>query len=323
VIRQEKALTTSRRWMRPAVPEGTRLAAGEAAAIVFDDAPEYMRAALLLRLRRELQALECASAAPLPRERLAEERQELSAALVRGDFDGANARAQALSLGLLPENRRSEAAGALHEEIRALEAAGAEECLLTAPAGAVWSVSSDGWEALSPGELRALDADLLEAVVSAPVLSPGRSGRFVTDGVWLLAALIDPAAAALFPPGNSVTLEAGNASFSGEVILLRTEGDRAMAVFRCRDGLEQVLGTRVVTVETVTDRTEGLLMPEAALHYEDGNTYVCRIAGEVLRREDVTLLEILPEGALIASDGLRPGDSVLLGDPADSSMPLF
>ena len=323
VIRQETALTASRRWMRSAAAEGTRLAAGEAAAIVYDDAGEYMRASLLLRLRRELQALECSCPAPLPRERLAQERRELSAALVRGDFDGAGARAQALSLGLLPERQSPGTAGALREEIRALEAAGAGEFLLTAPAGAVWSETSDGWEALSPGDPLALDADLLEAVFSAPVLSPGRSGRFVTDGVWLLAALMDSADAALFPPGDAVTLEAGDASFSGEVILLRTEGDRAVAVFRCRDGLEQVLDTRVLTVEIVTERTEGLLLPESALHFDDGGAYVCRIAGRVLRREAATLLELLPEGALVASDGLRPGDSVLLGDPADCSLPLF
>ena len=96
-----------------------------------------------------------------------------------------------------------------------------------------------------------------------------------------------------------------------------------MAVFRCRDGLLQVLNARVLTAQAVTDRTEGLLLPEAVLHFEDGGIYVCRIAGEVLRREEATLLDILPEGALIASSGLRPGDSVLLGDPADSDMPVF
>ena len=323
VIREEAALVSSRQRIRPAAEEGARLAAGEAAAISYDSAGEYMRAALLLRLRRELRALECTSPAPAPRELLARRRAGLSAALVQGDLDGANACADALALGLLRSAAEPGRAMALREEIEALEAAGAASFLLTAHGGAVYSSCTDGWEALSPHRLKELDPELLEAVLRAPVLAPSDAGKLVTGGTWLLAALVDGETGALFPPGDEVELRTKAGVFSGEVILLRTESGKAMAVFRCRDAVERVLCDRVLDAQAVTGRTEGLLLPEAAVHREDGGAFVYRIAGSLLIRSEVTPLASLPEGVLAASDALRPGDSVLLGEPEDSGMMVY
>lgn len=323
VIREETALAVSRQWVRPAVNDGVRLAAGEAAAIVYDSAGEYMRAALLLRLRRELQDLACASSAPAPEAILSEVRSELSAALVRKDFDAVNAAANDLALGLLPSAAAPAAAGRLREEILSLEAAGAADGLLTADSGSVWSSYTDGWEALSPARLRELDFETLDAVLRAPVLARGRAGKLVADSTWLMAALTDSGTGALFPPGDTFEVRTAACGLSGEVILLRTQGERAMVVFRCREGLEQVLDERVLSAEVVLGRTEGLLLPEDAIRREEGGTFVYRIAGQLLVRTAVTPLAEAPEGVFVSSDALRPGDGVLLGDAEDSGMLVF
>lgn len=320
VIREEAALAVSRKQLRPVVPEGTRLAAGEAAAILWKDAGEYMRAALLLRLRRELQALECASPAPAPRDAVAADRRSLASALVRGDFDAVNASAHSLALGLLPGAAGPSRAQALREEILSLEASGAAECLVTAKGGAVWSAHADGWEALSPSRLDELDRSLLAAVLRSPVLVPSDTGRMVTGGAWLLAAAADEETGALFPPGDVFTLKTPVGVFSGEVILLRTDSEGAVVVFRCRDAAERVLDLRILDAEAVMGRAEGLLVPREALQRDADSTYVCRIAGQLLVRADVTPLTVLPEGVLVTSDGLRDGDSVLLGPAEDSGM---
>ena len=142
----------------------------------------------------------------------------------------------------------------------------------------------------------------------------------VTGGAWLLAAAADEETGALFPPGDVFTLKTPVGIFSGEVILLRTDSEGAVVVFRCRDAAERVLDLRVLDAEAVMGRAEGLLVPREALQRDADSTYVCRIAGQLLVRAEVTPLTVLPEGVLVTSDGLRDGDSVLLGPAEDSGM---
>ena len=233
---------------------------------------------------------------------LAQRRAALSAALVRGDFDAVNAFSDDLALGLLPSAARSGRAPALREEIAALEAAGAGAYLLTAQSGAIYSSRTDGWEALSSARLRDLDPGLLEAVISAPVLAPSNAGRLVTGSAFLLSALTDSETAALFPPGDMFELRTKSGDFSGEVILLRCEGDSAAVVFRCRDAVEQVLNDRVISAEAVMRRTSGLLLPKEAPRRENNDIFVYRVAGKLLIRTAVTLLAETPEGLLVSSD---------------------
>ena len=322
VIREEAALVSSRQRVRPAVKDGVRLAAGEAAAVAYDTAAEYMRAALLLRLTRELREIECASPAPAPRELLARRRAGLAAALVLGDCGSANDSSAAMALGLLPSAADPLRIRSLREEIEALRAAGAEAFLLTAGGGAVYSSYTDGWEALSPQRPEELDPGILEAVFSAPVLASSDAGKLVGPGAWLLAALTDRETGALFPPGDIFELRTDAGVFTGEVILLRTEGEAAVAVFRCLDDVGTVLNDRVLTARILMDRTEGLLLPETAIRRDESGEFVYRIADCLLIRSEVTRLASVPEGAVFSSDALRPGDSVLLGDAAESGMPV-
>ena len=228
-----------------------------------------------------------------------------------------------LSLGLFPRAADPERAEALRSEIGALEAAGAGEGLLTAPGGAFFSAVTDGWEALSPDAPEALTVGKLSAVLRAEALSSAGAGRLVTDGTWLLAALTDSFTVARFAPGTAVTVETEAAAFPAEVILVRVEDGRAAVIFRCREALEAVLCRRTLTAEVVTDRAEGLLLPEAALREEDGEPAVYRIAGRLLCREKVAVLRRLPGGVLVSGPGLREGDEVLLGDPEEAGKHFY
>ena len=322
VIREEAPLLPGREQVRLTAREGQRLSAGETAGVTYDNAAEYMRAALLVRLRRELA--EAASAPSVPGEdaMLRRTGDTLSSALVRGDFDGASAASHALSLGLFPGVHRDTAA--LREEIAALEAAGAAENLLCGERSGFFSAHADGWESLSPTAVRELTCADLEAVIRAPELPTPAAGRLITGSSWLLAVLTNGAAAALFAPGDTVPLEFDGRTVRGEAIWLRAEADgQAMVVFRCRTDLEAVLARRVLTVRAVTDQAEGLLIPAEALHREGDTCYLFRRSGEFFLREEAELIRRLPQGALVSCPGLRDGAEVLLGDPEEDTYTIL
>ena len=75
-----------------------------------------------------------------------------------------------------------------------------------------------------------------------------------------------------------------------------------------------LLDVRVLTVFAQTDSASGLLLDPRALREDGDGAFVWRVAGPFLRREAVSVLRSLPEGALVSSPGLREGDRVVTGD---------
>ena len=196
--------------------------------------------------------------------------------------------------------------------------------VVTAASAGFFSPGADGWETLSPRTFRELTCEELEAVLRSPVLPSSAPGRLVTGSTWLLAVLTDGVTGSAFAPGETVPLIFDGGEVSAEVILLRTQGDgRAAVVFRCREALEAVLSVRILAAEAVTDRASGLLIPREALQREDDSYYVYRWSGPFLHREPVTLIRLLPEGALVSSPGLRDGTPVLPGEPEGMEYMVF
>lgn len=321
VIRSEQQIGSPREHARLTAGRGERLPAGAALAVAYDTAQEYLRSALLLRLRREAETIRAGAA--LPAGSLRSRVSALSAAAVRRDFEALNSAALALSLGLLPGDAQRRDTGALEAEIAALEAAGGRTGLVCVPGACFFSPDTDGWEGLAPWMAAQLTADDLQEVISAPPRISGALGKAVTDSTWLLAALTGAEEASRFAPGDPASLLLEGTELSCEVIQVRAQADgRGVIIFRCTAALARFLDVRVVTAAAVTDRAEGLLLPAGALREDETGFFVWRLASPFLRREAVTVVRTLPEGVLVSAPGLRPGSRVLLteGDYHDGML---
>ena len=312
VIRAEQTIAPGRAHIRFTAAEGQRVAAGEPLGIAYDSGLEYFRASLLLRLRRELAIWET-GAGPVGEAGVRRSTAALTRALAKRDFSAlAGAEAQT-RLALL--HHRAEDAALLRAEILSLENAGAEECLLTAPASGFFSRRTDGWETLNLANARNLTSDAILTLTAAAPNPTAAPGRLVTGSTWLFAALIPQDAAGRFAPGDTVTLLLGGEGLEAEVrFLCPGDGGETGVVFACRTDLDRVLSLRAVRAEAEFSRQEGFLLPEEAVHDPEGDAFVYRLAGELVQRETVTVLARLEEGVLVESPGLREGSPVILGE---------
>lgn len=304
VLRTEQTVTSPCRGLRVTAVSGRRVAAGEVLGVAYDSAADYFRAALLLRLRGEL-AVRTGSGGGSDRREFA---AAFTRALARGDL---NALALAAA-GLSPRPAELGDAQVLTAEIRSLERAGAEEGVLTAPASGFFLPAADGLEALSPAMAETLTYAQLSAAARGSARPDPGSGRLVTGSGWAFAALTDPQTAGRFAPGDTVALSLAGETVDAQVLRADIQPLGAVVLLRCDTGLQPVLDIRLVTAEAEFSRLEGLLLPPEAVHAGGEETFVYRSAGELVRQEAVTVLAELPEGVLVESEGLRPGDTVLL-----------
>lgn len=306
VIRSEQLLDADAAQVRIDRAEGERVAAGEALGVYRTSGETYFRGWLLLRLRDELEAAETAS----PRA-LGGRADALRAALSAGDHDGAVLAAAALRAGVFGAD--ANAAAALRAQIGALEAAGAGDAVLAAPASGFFLRGTDGWEGLSPAEADTLSAEGLEAVLRRGPSPTTAAGRLVTGSGWCFAALTNSAAAERFTPGETVSLTLGGRRVDAEVDRVTILREKSVVVFTCSEALDGVLSLRAATAEAELGRLEGLLLPAGSLREDEEGIYVYRAAGPIVRREPVSVLARREEGVLVAGEGLRAGSLVLLG----------
>ena len=176
-----------------------------------------------------------------------------------------------------------------------------------APVSGVFSGSVDGWESsVTPDGLDALTAETLSALIAQkPVPVSGPVGKLITGSTWYFAALL---------PGTSTGLQAGRTytlTFSGdyygqiamELERVSLEGEQTLAIFSCRSHLSDTTMLRVQTVDVVVRQLEGIRIPRKALRVEtvdeeqeDGSIrqvnhyYVLTVMRSQAERQDVEVL---------------------------------
>ncbi|MBR6113905.1 MAG: hypothetical protein IKQ10_01860, partial [Oscillospiraceae bacterium] len=195
----------------------------------------------------------------------------------------------------------------------ALEAVGASEAVLTAPASGFFLRATDGWEGLSPADAGTLTVEAIETVLRRGAEPTSAPGKLVTGSLWLFAAPVGAGEAARFSPGETVALTLCGERVEAEVRRIIRGGAGGAVVFACRTGLDAVLSVREAAAEALLSETEGLALPAEAIREDGGGTFVFRVAGPYARRETVTVLSVRDGEALVVSDALREGSLVLLG----------
>ena len=316
VIRTEQTLPRRRETVRFLLAEVRRVAAGEPVAVEYDTGEEYFTSALLLRLRERLAAEEAVLAGDgraAGNEAFLRELRAMRSAAARADVSALLTAAGQARRELFPRQITYESAASLRREIRTLEAAGAGERILTAPAAGLFSPYTDGWENLSPDPSGAFEGDSLSAVLNTPVRPSPGAGKLITGSSWQLAAFVRPEDAARLSPGTELELLLPEGSYPARAAALQIRADgQATAVIVCSRGMTAVADKRVLSARAVLGRTEGLLLPAAAVRRDEEGDYVLRQAGRFVRRESVTVLARREGQALVRSDALREGSEVLL-----------
>ena len=316
VIRSELALPLQRESVRFLSDRLRRVAAGEPVAVEYDTGEEYFTAALLLRLRDALAAEEAVLAGDgreAGNEAFFRDLRGMRTAAARADTPALLSAAARARRELFPRRVTYESTASLRREIRTLEAAGAGQRILTAPAAGLFSPRTDGWESLSPDPPGSLDGDAVAAALNdVPRLSPG-AGKLITGSSWLLAAFVGTEDAARLAPGTELELALPEGAVPARAAAAQIRGDgRTLAVLVCSRGMEAVADCRVLSAEAVLGRREGLLLPAEAVRRDEEGDHVLRRAGGFLRRERVVVLARRAGQVLVRSDALREGMEILL-----------
>lgn len=163
-----------------------------------------------------------------------------------------------------------------------------------APCAGVFSSLVDGYEGLTPENFEDY----------SPSVPDGALGRIVSGG-WFFRA--DSAQSDLFRPGRNVELRLPERC-RGSVVY----ADGKTVLIRCREGLDEVINARKLSIDVTLSQSRGIKVPASALHTgPDGAfVYVLR-AGERTKCE----VEIIFSGdgwSLVKEDRLRRGMEILI-----------
>ena len=187
VSRDEILLTVPGGTVYPLAAPGERIRGGEAAAFAADSGEAYFRAALLLRIRGELAALD----APAPD---ASAVRDLSLALARRDFSALRA---ALPLSRRALGRAATNGNALRQEVSELVLAGAEDGIVRAPCAGLLAVSeADGTLRVMSGSCWRFTAPLPDGYETA--FPDGTAELLLPDGARAAAEVCVHGGTAVF-----------------------------------------------------------------------------------------------------------------------------
>lgn len=163
-----------------------------------------------------------------------------------------------------------------------------------APCGGVFSSLTDGYEGLS-----------LESISSAePAGTQGALGRIVSGG-WYFAAETEEFDK--FRQGQSVLL-----SLPDECPATVVSAENGRLILRCRAGLESVINTRRAVFRISLSETQGIKVPENALHCDADGMFVCVLRAGIPERCKVDILLSCGDYCLVREGELRENMQIIL-----------
>lgn len=125
------------------------------------------------------------------------------------------------------------------------------------------------------------------------VYPAGRRGKIVSGGWYFIA---DTPEYGRFRAGQSVYL-----SLPDECEATVVSAGDGRLVLRCRAGLEDVLNTRRTSFKITLSETQGIRIPEKALHRDENGTFVYVLRAGLAERCDVEIIQAC-EGYCLAKE---------------------
>ena len=167
--------------------------------------------------------------------------------------------------------------------------------LTYAPQSGIFSTFFDGLEGASR-----------EDVVSAEAFIPqGAVGKIVSGGWYFIA---DTPEYDKFRVGQSVYL-----SLPDECAATVVSAEGGRIVLRCRACLEDVLNTRRAAFKIRLSETQGIRIPEGALHHDENGTFVYVMRAGLPERCGVEIILTCEGYCLAKEDEIRENMQIILG----------
>lgn len=293
LVRREQVLTSSAAVMDVLPEEGTRVAAGEAVAMLYQSSEALEREEALRELEQRRDQLQAALNSGSSLDDAAKLEQQIVSSILalRSSTAGGDLTAlesSALSLRTLVLQREfaysssgdsasllTQTIAGLNSQIAALEAqTSSGATAVYAPCSGLFSGLADGLESI-------LTPEALETMTAAQVLEYTRQtssadgscvGKLITGDRWYFAAVVDPAAAERLLPGDVVTV-AFSRDFAGEVDMRvervgEEEDEGCVLVLSSDEHLKDVTLLRSQTVDLIFERYTGIRVPKRALRME-------------------------------------------------------
>lgn len=333
VVREERLLSSSRKYIDVTAADGKMVSGGETIALAMSSETGLERAARIRELEGEIGRMETAlggagTADDLTSrdEKLREAVLSLAAASVKRDTGAADTAAlnlRSLLMGDAQEVSQPQLS-ALRAELESLKNSSSSDTTeLRAEKSGLFSSVLDGYESLSPAELEHLTPAKVRAFMESRQETPeGAYGKLITEYCWYFACVMSAADAQQLETGKSAALDFGRyygSPIRGRVMSISdAEGGMCAVCFRMDSALAQTLSMREASAEVVFEEYEGIRVPADAVQVDEetGGSYVWVITAMQLERKDIDII-YTGDGFCIASRSsapaaLREGNTIVV-----------
>ncbi len=304
ILREETVLSGYGEDVSVQAAEGEKLGAGQHFALRYT-APETL--ALVSELeglqQEQAQIQQVLAGTGGETDSAANAARQLAAAVARRQFaslDALELAASAYVLGTGGDPAVLEASlTEIDARIRELEALVAEQIIwLDTPSAGIYSSMTDGYEHLTPGNIRGLTPDGLRQYMSGGrVTRTDAIGKLVDGGRWYFAAVLEAQVAQSLVGREEIAAEFPR-YFEGEVRLTpQWVGDavdgKCVVLFSSVEKLTAMLSARQAQGSLILRSCSGIRLPKEAVWQDDSGSqrFVYILEGLQARRVNVTVLE--------------------------------
>ena len=331
VVRDEKLITSSAKYVSLTVSDGEKVSAGEVIGSALNTEDALARSNRQRELELSIARAEAilsgidSSNATTRDEAIRSSVLDLTGAIASHDLselDGLSlslsslifTNSQAVSQDDL-ESMKLELAG-----LRSNASAGSGQ--ITAQSAGIFSSIVDGYESLSVDAVLSCTPDMLKQYIQNRQEDPGSAfGKLVCSQIWYYAVIMDEQQAMELSRGDRVTLDFGR--YYSTPLSARVYGisgavnGQQVVVFSCSDALTATLSIRQATAEIITAQYSGLRVPSEAIYTDDdGTKYVYTMTGLQAERKDVEIVYTGDAYCIVKAAGgassLRDGNQVII-----------
>ncbi len=334
IVRDEQLITASGANVAVTVTEGAKLAKGETVAVRYSGSTAMERAQQISEIQLKIRQLTALKNGASEDELSKETILSLSRAVTSGDLGTLYEIEQDVDAYIiygtaLATGNEDEEIAALETQLRSLsESASSDTGRVTAPFSGTFSFATDGFESLTPDDLRELTREQYRNLFSEPrEVSRNAVGRLVRGIRWYYATEIDEDSAGKLRIGNNAHLVfsrtySADLTMRVESISIPEDGKCAV-VFSSDKYMQDVAALRGATAEIVFDSLSGISVPKEAVHLDtvkdrDGNeetiTIVYVLQGISANAVPVKIIAESGDYYMVeaTSDGLRVGDIIVV-----------
>ena len=324
IVRQEETLSANG-ILSPA-PNGKKVAAGGVVAINYATKDALARADRLREIETRIAHLEIISEGDTTGSAQDSVLAVSSAVNHRNmaDLDAILYDAEYTVMGIWnEENDPDTELNDLRTEHAALSTKVSGYTYITARSSGIFSSGTDGFETVSPDDLKDLTPGTLEKLFSSPKKPDNTFGKLIAGSKWYFAAVMNSDDAKNLTVGESSKIEfTGNYTNSLNMTvenIFPAVGGQCVVVFSGDSAMTDICNVREVSGEVIFSSQTGILTPKDAVYTdEDGTSYVYLLVGLQAKRVNIEIIcdyseyyylikavdgEILNEGAEIIIRG--------------------